>query len=263
VVNSEGQRDADVRIRDGKVVELGAGLALADDVPIEAQGLLVLPGGIDPHTHLSPPWADDFESGSKAALAGGITTLGCMTSPKEGEGLLEAVEREETRAGKEAIADVFLHPVAGVPGDKTRSEITRLAETGRTSLKIFMVSSRFDDNEAAYLDLIRHAGALGMRTVLHCEDARILAEAARRLKSEGKTSLRHFPESRPVEAETRAVERAVGIAETTGAPIYIVHLSSKAALEVAASARQRGIPVAVETRPLYLHFTDERFDGPE
>jgi dihydropyrimidinase len=102
-----------------------------------------------------------------------------------------------------------------------------------------------------------------MRTVLHCEDARTLSEAALRLKSEGKTSLRHFPESRPVEAEARAVERAVGIAEATGAPIYIVHLSSKAALEAANAGRQRGVPIAVETRPLYLHFTDERFDGPE
>jgi dihydropyrimidinase len=263
VVTTEGQRDADVRVRDGKVVEVGSGLERADDVVIEAKGLLVLPGGIDPHTHLSPPWADDFESGSKAALAGGITTLGCMTSPKEGESLLDALEREEARAGKEAIADVFLHPVVGVPSEKTRSDLNRLAESGRTSLKIFMVSSKFDDNEAAYVELIRHAGTLAMRTVLHCEDARILAEAAHRLKSEGKTSLEFFPESRPVEAESRAVERAVGIAEKTGAPVYIVHLSSKAALDVAAAARARGIRVAVETRPLYLHFTDERFAGPD
>ena len=260
---SEGQSDADVRIQDGKVVEVRPGLAPADEVVVEAKGLLILPGGIDPHTHLSPPWADDFESGTGAALAGGITTIGCMTSPREGESLLEAIEREEARATKEAIADVFLHPVVGVPTEKTRSDLSRLAASGHTSLKIFMVSSRFDENEAAYVELIRHAATLGMRTVLHCEDARILAEALRRLKSEGKTSLQHFPESRPVEAEARAVERAVGISETTGAPIYIVHLSSKAALDVAVAARQRGIRVAVETRPLYLHFTDERFAGPD
>ena len=263
MVTTEGQRDTDVRVRDGTVVELGPGLEPADDVVVEARGLLVLPGGIDPHTHLSPPWADDFESGTRAALAGGITTLGCMTSPKEGESLLEAIEREEARAAEEAVADIFLHPVVGVPVERTRSDLSRLAESGRTSLKIFMVSSRFDANEAAYVELIRHAGSLGMMTLLHCEDAGILAEALRRLKSEGTTSLRHFPESRPVEAEARAVERAVGIAETTGAPIYIVHLSSKAALDVAAAARQRGTRVAVETRPLYLHFTDDRFAGPD
>ncbi len=263
VVTAEGQRDADVRVRDGKVVEVGPGLGRDDEVEIEAGKLLVLPGGIDPHTHLSPPWADDFESGTRAALAGGITTVGCMTAPKDDESLLAAVEREETRARMEAVADVFLHPIVGLPSEETKADLARLAESGRTSLKIFMVSSRFDENEAAYVDLIRHAASLGMRTVLHCEDAQILAEAARRLKDAGKTTLRHFAESRPVEAEARAVARAVGIAETTGAPIYIVHLSSKAALEVAAAARARGVPVAVETRPLYLHFTDERFEGPE
>lgn len=263
VVTAEGQRDADVRVRDGKVVEVGPGLEVADETVIEAKGLLVLPGGIDPHTHLSPPWADDFESGSRAALAGGITTLGCMTSAKEGESLLEAVEREEMRALKEAIADVFLHPVVGVPSEKTRSDLTRLAGSGRTSLKIFMVSPRFDENEASYAELVGFARSLGMVTLLHCEDARTLAEAARRLKSEGKTSLAYFPQSRPVEAEARAVERAIALAEASRAPLYIVHLSSKAALDVTASARKRGLPIAVETRPLYLHFTDERFAGAE
>jgi dihydropyrimidinase len=263
VVTAEGQRDADVRILDEKVTEVGPGLEAGGADVIDAKGLLVLPGGIDPHTHLSPPWADDFESGSRAALAGGITTVGCMTAPKDGESLLDAVEREEARARRETLADVFLHPIAGKPADETKRDLTRLAETGRTSFKIFMVSASFDEHEAAYVDLIRHAGSLGMLTVLHCEDAKLLAEAVRRLKAEGKTSLRNFPESRPVEAESRAVERAASIAEATGAPIYIVHLSSKAALDVSASARKRGIRVAVETRPLYLHFTDDRFAGPE
>jgi dihydropyrimidinase len=113
------------------------------------------------------------------------------------------------------------------------------------------------------VDLIRYAGSLGMRTVLHCEDAALLDEAARRLKAEGKTGLENFPASRPVEAESKAVARAAGISEKTGAPIYIVHLSCQAALDAAAAARRRGVKVAVETRPLYLHFTDEKFAGPE
>jgi dihydropyrimidinase len=186
-----------------------------------------------------------------------------MTAPKEGESLVDALEREEGRARKEAIADVFLHPIVGVPRASTRDEIERLAESGRTSMKIFMVSSRFDENEDAYLELIRHAGALGMRTLLHCEDAKLLAEALGRLKEEGRTSLRYFPESRPVDAEARAVERAAAIAQRTGAPLYVVHVSSKAALDAAANARSHGLPLALETRPLYLHFTDERFAGPD
>jgi dihydropyrimidinase len=263
VITAEGRRDADVRIEGGTIAEVGPGLEPGGAEILDASGLLVLPGGIDPHTHLSPPWADDFESGSRAALAGGITTLGAMASPKEGESLVDAVEREEERARAEALADVFLHPIAGLPTEEARRELTRLAETGRTSFKIFMTSSRFDDNEAGYVEMIRHSGSLGMRTVMHCEDAGLLAAAASRLKAEGKTSLAHFPASRPVEAESKAVARAAAIAEKTGAPIYIVHLSSQAALAASADARKRGVKLAVETRPLYLHFTDEKFAGPE
>ncbi|MGH9319425.1 MAG: dihydroorotase [Vicinamibacteria bacterium] len=263
VVTADGQRDADVRVRGGKIVEVAPALASSDETVMEAEGLLVLPGGIDPHAHLSPPWADDFESGSKAALAGGITTIGCMVSPKKGETTEAALEREETRALREGIADFLFHPVIGAPVEATRRMLARLSESGRTSLKIFMVSPRFDENEDAHVALIRLAGSLGMLTLLHCEDAGILAATAKRMAAEGRTSLAHFPESRPVEAEVRAVERAVAIGEKTKAPIYIVHLSSGAALDVCQKAQERGVPVFVETRPLYLQFTKERFAGPE
>jgi dihydropyrimidinase len=223
----------------------------------------VLPGGIDPHAHLAAPWADDFESGSKAALAGGITTIGCMTTPRDRESLEAALEREAGRIEREAIADIVLHPVVGPPTEETAASLRRLAARGLSSLKIFLVSPRFDENEAAYEAIVRLAGELGILAMVHCEDAGILAETAKRLKAEGRTSLAHFAESRPVLAEVRAVERAIGICERTRAPMYVVHLSSKAALDTCAEARRRGLPFHVETRPLYLHFTDERFQGPE
>jgi dihydropyrimidinase len=264
VVGADGQKEADVRIHGETIAEVGSGLTpSSDEEVLDAKGLLVLPGGIDPHAHLSPPWADDFESGSKAAIAGGITTIGCMVSAQKDETIEQALAREEARAGKEAIADIVFHAVIGSPGGETRAALGRLSSSGRTTLKIFMMSAAFDQNEDAYADLIGQAGKLGMLTLLHCEDAGLLAEAEKRLQSEGKTSLAHFAESRPVEAEVRAVERATAIAERARAPIYIVHLSSRAALEACEKARARGVPVYVETRPLYLHFTDERFAGPE
>jgi dihydropyrimidinase len=261
VVTAEGQSEADLRVRDGRIVEIGPNLVLSGETPVEAKGLLVLPGGVDPHAHLAPPFADDFESGSKAALAGGITTIGCMVSARENETLEGALAREEERARKEAIADVFFHPVAGDAGPETLEALPRLAESGRTSLKIFMVSEGFDRNEESYVALIRRAGELGMRTLLHCEDAGILAETRRKMEREGRVSLAHFAESRPIEAEVRAIERAVTIGERTRSPLYVVHLSSGAALAACVRARGRGVSIAVETRPLYLHFTDERFAG--
>jgi dihydropyrimidinase len=261
VVTAEGQTEADLRVRDGRIVEIGSNLASSGETPVEAKGLLVLPGGVDPHAHLSPPFADDFDSGSKAALAGGITSIGCMVSARENETLEAALVREEERARKELIADVFFHPVAGDPGPETLGALPRLAESGRTSLKIFMLSERFDRNEESYAALIRRAGELGMRTLLHCEDAGILAETRRRMEGEGRVSLTHFAESRPIEAEVRALERAISIGERTGSPLYVVHLSSGAALAACTRARGRGLSISVETRPLYLHFTDERYAG--
>ena len=97
--------------------------------------------------------------------------------------------------------------------------------------------------------------------MIHCEDDAILARANERLMQEGRGSLRYFPDSRPVLAEVIATRRTVAMAEATGAPIYIVHLSSEGALRVAEEAQARGLPVYVETRPIYLHLTRERFEG--
>jgi dihydropyrimidinase len=99
--------------------------------------------------------------------------------------------------------------------------------------------------------------------MLHCEDASVMASAMRRLVQKGHTTLRHYPDSRPVLAEVVATQRAVALAEATGAPVYLVHLSSERALDVCAEARARGVRVYVETRPLYLHLTQEVFDTPQ
>ena len=107
------------------------------------------------------------------------------------------------------------------------------------------------------------AGKNGMMTLIHCEDYPLIEASRAQLATAGTTSLRYYPASRPVVTEAVAVQRAVAIAEVTGAPIYIVHLSSARALEVCVQAQSRGVPVYVETRPLYLHLTRERFDEPD
>jgi dihydropyrimidinase len=110
---------------------------------------------------------------------------------------------------------------------------------------------------------IATAGKSGLLTMLHCEDAPSIAFATHRLLQAGKTEIRHFPLSRPVVAEVIATQRAAALCELTGAPVYVVHLSSARALDVCAEARARGLPLYVETRPMYLHLSAEVFDGPE
>jgi dihydropyrimidinase len=266
IVTAEKEWEADIRIGDGKIVEMDTGLEPGGSAQrvIDAGGLEVLPGGIDPHTHLCPPWVDDYTSGSQAALAGGITTIGSMVRVREGERLPEALERETDRVSKEAIADIVLHPILSVPHDPR--ELSKIVDAGHRSIKIFMISDRFVDNEAAYREIIEEAGRLGILTLLHCEDAAIIDRAEAELVAAGHASLRYYAESRPVESEVVATRQAVAICEQTGkAPIYVVHLSCKEALDVCRSARSRGLPVYVETRPIYLHFTKERYlepDGP-
>ena len=126
-----------------------------------------------------------------------------------------------------------------------------------------MSMPRFDPQAEGYLEATKLAGENQLLTMIHCEDYPLLNEATNRLVNAGKLSLKHYPESRPVLSEVVATQRAVAFAELTGAPVYVVHLSSRRALEVCAEAQSRGVPVYVETRPFYLHLTRERFEQPD
>jgi len=217
-----------------------------------------------PREGAGPAWVDDFTSGSAAALAGGITSVGNMTFGASGESLREALARDAEAVRAQAIADVFLHPVLGSPDARNLAEIPRLlADNGCSSIKVFLTSPTFDRDLGGYVEAIRLAGDSGLISMLHCEDAATIDYATRRLVERGKTALRFFGASRPMVAEVVATQRAVAIAELTGASVYIVHLSSQRALEVCAEARARGVPVHVETRPLYLYLTSELLAGPE
>jgi len=263
-VVGHGRTPVDIGIDGGRVVQVGGDFEAAHE--INARGKLVLPGGVDGHVHLSnpgrtegePAWVDDFTSGSAAALAGGITTVGNMSFSMPGEAPLATLERETLLARSQAIADVFLRPVLPDASQWTLADIPRLPERGCTSIKIFLSFGGFDQHVTEYLEALRVAGESGVLSVLHCEDQPLIEFASARLAAVGQTALRYYGSSRPEVAEVVATQRAVAFAEVTGSPVYIVHLSCARALEVCVSARARGVPVYVETRPLYLHLTEER-----
>jgi dihydropyrimidinase len=268
IVNAGGSERADVGIAGGVIARIGGDLRGGRE--IDAAGMLLLPGAIDAHVHLSSPpgarasgprWVDDFTSGSRAALAGGVTTIGNMTFLGAGEGPLAGLAREHAVAREQAIADYFCHPVIGEPA-AALDDIPRLLDAGCSTIKCFL-SFGFDAQAAAYVEAIALAGRSGLLTMLHCEDEALLAHAVARLVAAGRTSLRDYAESRPAVAEVASTQRAVAIAEATGAPVYVVHLSSARALDVCAEALARGLPVHVETRPLYLHLTAERLLEPD
>jgi dihydropyrimidinase len=270
VVTASGESTVDVGIAGGRVAQLGGEMTAATE--IDATGKLLLPGAIDAHVHLtSPPgsstsgprWVDDFTSGSAAALAGGITTLGNMTFPGSGETPLAALAREAALAAERASADYFLHPVLVDLSDDILAQIPQLLGRGCNTIKYFMSMPGFDPQIGRYVEATRRAGADRLLTLIHCEDFALLADAVAELTRAGQTSLRHYAASRPIVSEVVATQRAVAIAEATGAPVYIVHLSCARALAVCAEAQSRGLPIYVETRPLYLHLTSERFAEPD
>ncbi|MEE2775284.1 MAG: amidohydrolase family protein [Acidobacteriota bacterium] len=269
LVSVGGRAEADIGIEDGKIVQLGG--AMTSAVELDADGLVVTPGGVDPHVHLTPPtrrvggwsWADDFESGTRAALAGGVTTVGNISFPEQGETLADAIETDDAEAQRLALSDYFLHPVLMEPDEANLASIEPLHARGHTSIKIFLSFARFDRHVEAYLDAMRKVGEAGGVALVHCEDAAIIDCCCNLLREAGKTDPRFYPEGRPVQAEVVATQRAVGFAETTGCPTYVVHLASSRALEACHDGRRRGVPVYVETRPIYLHLTRSRFEEPD
>jgi dihydropyrimidinase len=267
VVTSSGQAVTDVGVRDGRIAQLGGVMTAAEE--IDAGGMLVLPGGVDMHVHLSPveigdesvPWADDFVSGSRAAAAGGVTTIGNITFPRPGERLTDLVERVAAEAARDSVVDFVLHPVLMRPDDQAVADIPALADGGTTSIKVFMSLGDFDQHAPGFVRAMAEAGRHGVLTMVHCEDACIIDHVTADLLAQGKGDLSHYGESRPEVSERVAVTRMIGFAEAADAPIYIVHLGSAAALAEARAARARGQEVYVETRPIYLYFTEERFAG--
>jgi dihydropyrimidinase len=273
LITETGRIDADIRIIDEKINEIGQKLqATSESVKeINAEKLVIMPGGIDPHVHLSLPdyvqeefrWTDNFESGSKAALAGGITTLGCISVPDKEESPLGTIERESKSINENAIADFFIHPVIFSPTEETIQEIPKLMEQGCNTIKIFMVTDDYDVKEELYIKAIQSAKDNEMLSMIHCEDNEILRKTREKMIEEGKESLKYYADSRPVNSEAVATQKAVDISISTGAPVYIVHLSSEEALKICEKAQAKNAPVYVEGRPIFLYLTREKYLEPE
>jgi dihydropyrimidinase len=264
VVNADGSRDADVLIEGERIASVSASIAAPSGVRvIDARGRLVIPGGIDPHTHLQPAFVDDLTSGSRAALAGGITSVGTFSAPRREESPEAALDRMAALVQQQAIADVFLHTSVGTPRVEFIPSLAALVARGQPSIKVFMVGADFGAHLGAFIQLLEAARDAGVVTLVHCEDGALLAAAVRRLVAQGRTALANYGESRPVAAEVAATQQAAALCESTKAPMHVVHLSCARALEACRAVRRAGFPLTVETRPLYLHLTDEVMRGPD
>ena len=225
----------------------------------------MFPGCVDLHTHLAstPTFAplDDFAHGTRAAIAGGVTTVVSMVYQEDGS-LRRGIERG-IRDAAQSIADFAFHVVVMDPSEAARAELPALVRDGHAGLKVFMVTPRFVERRDDYRLLLRAAAEAGAVVATHAEDHQIVAARTAELHASGRTGVGHFPASRPVEAEVKAVREAIDLAEETGATIFLVHLSSRAALDALREGKRRGVRVFGETRPLYLYLTRAQFDRPD
>ena len=217
--------------------------------------------GLDPG---EPAWVDDYTSGSQAALAGGITSLGNMSYVLPWESIADRVRAEEI--ARRAAGDrrhLLPHRHRHPQPRRSSTRSARAVRGGQSSMKIFMCMPTFDAHVPQFTRVMKAAGDAGGITLVHCEDMATIECCTTMLTDHAHGDLGHFADSRPVEAETVATERAIAMCRATGAPTYIVHLSSARALAACAAARAEGLPVFVETRPLYLHMTAERYRAHE
>jgi allantoinase len=252
----------DLGISDGKIVALEPGIPEGAQEEIDARGLHVFPGVIDTHVHFNEPGRTDWEgiaSGSRALAAGGGTMFVDMplnSSPVTIDGPSFDLKLAAMRTS--SLTDFALWGGL-VPGNL--ESLDELAARGVMGFKAFMSNSGLSEFEAAddhtLLEGMRSAARLGLPVAVHAESDAITASFSSRLRTEGKTGVWDYLESRPVIAELEAISRAISVAEETRCALHIVHISSGRGVAMAAQARARGVNVTLETCPHYLAFTDD------
>jgi len=257
---------ADIFIKNETVTLIGEKLDIEADEVIDASGKYLIPGGLDPHTHLDMPFggttsADDFETGTRAAAHGGTTTLIDFAIQSKGHSTLEALDTWHAKADGKTAIDYGFHMIVTDLEDNRVHEMKMLADAGVTSYKLFMAypGVLYVDDGTIYRAM-RKAGEDGTVVCMHAENGIVIDEIVKQALAEGKTEPKYHAITRPTRMEAEGVHRAISIAEVAQVPIYIVHLSSSDALEQVMLARNRGVHAFAETCPQYLFLDDSYYD---
>jgi dihydropyrimidinase len=246
-----------VLVENGIITAIGDNLG--GDTELDATGCYVMPGGIDPHTHLEMPFmgtysSDDFESGTRAALSGGTTMVVDFALPSPGQGLLDAIQMWDNKSTR-ANCDYSFHMAVTWWGEQVFTEMeTVVKDRGINTFKHFMAykgALMVQDDEM--FASFQRVGELGGIAMVHAENGDVVADLQAKLLREGNTGPEAHAYSRPPQVEGEAANRAIMIADMAGVPLYIVHVSCEEAHEAIRRARQQGKRVWGE--PLIQHLT--------
>jgi dihydropyrimidinase len=254
IVTADLTYGADIRVEGGRITEIGQNLSGGE--VLDASGCYVMPGGIDPHTHLEMPFmgtysSDDFESGTRAALSGGTTMVVDFCLPNPQQSLLEALSMWDNKTSK-ASCDYSFHMAITWWGEQVFNEMADVVDRGITSFKHFMAykgALMVDDDEM--FSSFQRCADLGALPLVHAENGDVVAQMTAKLLAAGNNGPEAHAYSRPPEVEGEATNRAIMIADMAGVPVYIVHTSCEQAHEAIRRARQAGKRVYGE--PLIQH----------
>jgi len=258
VVTAEKSFPASVLVEDETIRDVRAGIPRDDHTVVDAMGLLVLPGGIDAHTHLDMPFggtnsADDFETGTRAAAIGGTTTIVDFAIQARGTKMRTALDTWWKKAEGKVCIDYGLHMIVTDLGTSGLEDMDDMVREGVASFKLFMAyPGVLMVDDATIFKALQQTAKNGALICMHAENGSVIDVIVQQALAAGKTAPIYHALTRPTVAEAEAVQRAIAMAEMAGAPVYIVHLSSEDALNQVRDPRDRGLPAFAETCPQYL-----------
>jgi len=271
VVSSTGRAAADVLIDGEKIVGvltpgsvlLGTDLAESADTVIDATGKYVIPGGIDAHTHFELPFggteaSDSFETGTRAAAWGGTTTVIDFAVQTAGTKVQDGLATWHAKAAGNCAIDYGFHQIVGGVDEDSLKAMAGFVDEGITSYKMFMAyPGVFYSDDGQILRAMQKAADLGLLTMMHAENGPAIDVLAAQLVEAGKTTPYFHGIARAWQMEEEATHRAIMLAQLTNAPLYVVHVSAKQAVQQLAWARDNGQNVFGETCPQYLYLSLE------
>ncbi len=268
IVTAVDDYNADILIEEGKVSMIAKAIDATTDRVIDAKGRLVIPGGIDPHTHMELPFggtfsSDNFETGTRAAAHGGTTTIIDFAVQSKGMALSEALDKWFAKAEGRTSIDYGFHLIVTDMPDERLPEMKEAIRQGVSSFKLFMAyPGVFLADDATIFRAMTTAAEAGGLICMHAENGIIIDEIVKRALAQGKTAPKYHALTRPTKAEAEGVHRAIAIAEIAGSPVYIVHLSCDDSLQEVIRARDAGLPAYAETCPQYLFLDYSVYEKP-
>jgi dihydropyrimidinase len=268
IVTAVDDYNADILIEDGRVAMIAKTIDAQADKVIDARGRLVIPGGIDPHTHMDLPFggtssSDNFETGTIAAAHGGTTTIIDFAVQYKGQDLNEALDVWFAKAENRTSIDYGFHLICTDLPDERLPQMKSMIDQGVSSFKLFMAyPGVFLVDDATIYKAMKTAGAHGGLICMHAENGVVIDAIVKQALAEGKTAPKYHALTRPTKAEAEGVHRAIALAEIAETSVYIVHLSCSDSLDEITRARDNGTPAYAETCPQYLFLDYSVYEQP-